>query len=61
MPDNELGFVTARLEIVIRRNGLLVEPVLWQIVILVAGALVLGGVSAAAGHAAVPTTTASPV
>ena len=61
MPDGEPRFVTARLEIVIRRYGFEVEPVLWQMVILLAGVLVLAGVSAAAGHAAVPTTIASPV
>jgi hypothetical protein len=53
--------VTARLEIVIRRYGLESEPVLWQIVIRVAGALVGAGVADADGHAAVPATIASPV
>ena len=57
----ELGFATARLEIVIRRYGFEVEPVLWQIVIFVAGALVGAGVRDADGHAAAPATTASPV
>ena len=61
MPDAELGFVTARLEIVIRRYGFEAEPVLWQIVIFVAAALVGAGVTDADGHAAFPITTASPV
>jgi hypothetical protein len=61
LPDAELGFVTARLEIVIRRYGFESEPVLWQIVIFVAGVPVGAGVADADGHAAVPTTTASPV
>ena len=57
----ELGFVTARLEIVIRRYGFASEPVLWQIVIFVAGVLVGVGVRDADGHTAAPATTASPV
>ena len=61
MPDAEPRFVTARLEIVIRRYGFEVEPVLWQIVIFVAGVLVGAGVTDADGHGALPTTTASPV
>jgi hypothetical protein len=61
LPDAELGFATARLEIVIRRYGFASEPVLWQIVIFVAGVLVGAGVTDADGHAAAPTTMASPV
>ena len=53
--------MTARLETVIRRYGFEAEPVLWQIVIRVAGALVGAGVADVDGHAAVPATTASPV
>jgi hypothetical protein len=60
-PDCDFGFATARLEIVIRRYGFVVEPVLWQIVIR-AGAVLLGaGVADADGQAPVPTTMASPV
>ena len=61
LPDEELGFVTARLETVIRRYGVVVEPVLWQIVIRAAGVDVGVGVTLVDGHAAAPTTTASPV
>src|SRR5215204_645138 len=61
LPAGELGFVSARLEIVIRRYGFEVVPVLWQIVIFVGGVEDGAGVSEADGHAAVPTTTASPV
>jgi hypothetical protein len=61
LPAGEFGFVTARLEIVIRRYGVVVEPVLWQIVIFAAGVFVGAGVTFADGHAAAPTTTASPV
>jgi hypothetical protein len=46
---------------VILRYGFEVEPVLWQIVSLAGGVLDGGGVAAAAGHAPVPTTIASPV
>jgi hypothetical protein len=60
-PDDEVGFDTARLETVMRRYGFVVDPVLWQIVILVGGVLVGAGVAVGDGHAAVPTTTASPV
>jgi hypothetical protein len=61
LPGGEFGFVTARLEMVIRRYGFEVDPVLWQIVILVVGVLLGAGVSVGDGHAAVPTTTASPL
>jgi hypothetical protein len=61
LPAGEFGFVTARLDSVIRRYGFALEPVLWQIVIFVAGVAVGAGVRFAAGHAAVPTTIASPV
>jgi hypothetical protein len=46
---------------VIRRYGFVLEPVLWQIVIFVAGVFVGAGVTVGDGHAAVPTTIASPV
>ena len=59
-PEDDCGFVTARLEIVIRRYGVDVEPVLWQIVMRAAGVLVGGGVTVVLGHGADPMTTASP-
>jgi hypothetical protein len=37
------------------------DPVLWQIVIFVAGVVVGAGVAVGDGQAAVPTTIASPV
>src|SRR5215207_7867203 len=61
LPAGEFGFVTARLEIVIRRYGVVLDPVLWQIVIFVAGVVVGAGVAVGDGQAAVPTTIASPV
>jgi hypothetical protein len=60
-PAGEFGFVTARLEIVMRRYGVVLEPVLWQIVIFAGDVFVGSGVRVADGHAAVPMTTASPV
>jgi hypothetical protein len=57
LPAGEFGFVTARLETVIRRYGFAVEPVLWQIVILEAGVFVGAGVAAADGQAAAPAMT----
>ena len=44
-----------------RRNGFVVEPVLWQIVIFAGGVLVGAGVTDGDGQAPVPTTIASPV
>ena len=62
MPDGELGFVTLdRLETVIRRYGFVDEPVLWQIVIFVGDVAFGAGVTVGDGHAAVPTTIASPL
>lgn len=61
LPEAEFGLVTARLETVIRRNGFVVEPVLWQIVTFAGGVALGAGVAEAAGHAPVPTTIASPV
>jgi hypothetical protein len=61
LPDAEFGFVTARLDTVIRRNGFVLEPVLWQIVIFVGGVFVGDGVADADGQAPVPITIASPV
>jgi hypothetical protein len=60
LPAGEFGFVTARLDTVIRRYGFVVELVLWQIVTFVGGVVVGAGVSVGDGHAAVPTTIASP-
>jgi hypothetical protein len=56
-PVFEFGLVTARLEIEIRRNGLLVEPVLWQIVSLAGDASVLAEASCPVATA---TSAASP-
>jgi hypothetical protein len=61
VPDDDVGFVTARLDTVMRRYGFVADPVLWQIVIFVGGVLVGDGVTVGDGHEAVPTTTASPV
>ena len=61
VPDDDFGFVIARLETRIRRYGVVLDPVLWQIVIRLGGVFVGAGVSVADGQAAVPTTTASPV
>src|SRR4030095_9745404 len=61
LPAGEFGFVTARLDRVLRRYGVVADPVLWQIVIFVAGVLAGAGVAVGVGHAAVPTTIASPV
>jgi hypothetical protein len=60
-PDAELEFIHARLETVIRRNGFVLEPVVWQIVIFAGGVLVGCGVSDADGQAPVPTTITSPL
>ena len=60
LPDADFGFVTARLDTVIRRNGFVLDPVLCQIVIFDAEVHVGDGVSDADGQAPVPTTIASP-
>jgi hypothetical protein len=61
LPDADFGFVTARLDTVIRRNGFVLDPVLWQIVIFDGDAVVGDGVADGDGQAPVPTTIASPV
>src|SRR5215218_9372104 len=61
LPAGEFGFVHARLDTVMRRYGFVLEPVLWQIVIFIAGVFVDAGVTVGDGHAAVPTTITSPV
>jgi hypothetical protein len=60
-PDDDVAFVTARLETMIRWYGVVADAVLWQIAIFVGGVLNGDGVAVGEGQAAVPMTTASPV
>jgi CBS domain-containing protein len=61
LPELEFGFVTARLETMMRRYGFVADPVLWQIAIFVGAVLDGDGVAVGDGQAAVPMTIASPV